>query len=577
MKSSSGREELLKRVKPFREVFLASVKEYGSKTALQMRIDGKFVKYSYNDIYEKASNLAKMFVKMGIKKGDKISVISKNRPEWAISYIAAHLSGAVIVPLDPLLKEGELHNIIKKAKVKIVVCSDNYIYMMSGIKSKTKTLERIISMDYGEEVDINTLIKEGAKLDIDISSIPIDVDDLMVILFTSGTTGKSKGVMLSNKNIIFDIVSACEVVKFTSSDIFISILPLHHVFEATVGFIGAIYRGSTITYARSYRPNEIIEDIKDSGATIMLGVPLLFEKIALGILNALDKQPVGIKVVLKSAYGAVGFFKNTIGTNFGAKVFSSLREKSGLNSLRIMISGGAALKPWVADTFERFGFPILQGYGLSEAAPVTNVNPLEKPKNRSIGPAMPGIEMKINNPNPEGVGEIIVRGPNVMIGYYEDEEETKKVLKDGWLYTGDLGAIDSDGYFYVRGRQKNVIVTEAGKNIYPEEIEGELLKSPYIQEVVVMSKRNERTGREEVHAVIYPDLEKIPFYEGKDGKAIADVAMDEVAKIVRDEVKKLTDNLASYKRVKSVTLQLKEFEKTTTKKIKRHVFTSEKD
>ncbi|NIA23299.1 MAG: AMP-binding protein [Proteobacteria bacterium] len=572
----SRKEELLGRVKPFRGIFLDSVKEYGNKVAIQIRKDGKFEKISYNQLCEKATGLAKMLVKLGVKKGDKVSVISKNRPEWAISYIAIHMAGGIVVPLDPLLKEGELYNIIEKAKVKMVICSDNYIYMMDGIKNKLDTLERIISMDDSEEINIYTLIEVGAELDIDIGKIPISVDDLMVILFTSGTTGKSKGVMLSNKNIIFDIVSACDVVRFTSDDTFISILPLHHVFEATVGFIGAIYKGSTITYARSYRPNEIIEDIKDSKATIMLGVPLLFEKIALGILKAFDSQPIGVKAVLKSAFGAVGFFKNTVGVNFGETVFSSLREKSGLNTLRIMLSGGAALKPWVADVFERFGFPILQGYGLSEAAPVTNVNPLDNPKNRSIGPALPGMEMKINNPNSDGLGEILVKGPNVMMGYYEDETKTEKILKDGWLYTGDMGYIDSDGYFYIKGRQKNIIVTEAGKNIYPEEIENELMKSPYIKEVVVMSKINERTGREEVHAVIHPDLEQIPFYEGKEGKEVANEAIDEIGKIIKDEVKKLTDNLASYKNVKSVSLQLKEFEKTTTKKIKRHVFNKNK-
>jgi len=575
--SDSKRDDLLRKVKPFREILLDSVKMYGDKTALQIRRNGKFERTSYNQLYENASNLAKMLVKLGVKKGDKISVISKNRPEWAISYIAIHLTGAVVVPLDPLLKEGELYNIIEKAKVKMVICSENYIFMMNGIKDKLETLERVISMDESEEIDIHTLMEEGNKLDIDLSKIPIDVDDLMVILFTSGTTGKSKGVMLSNKNVIFDIISASEVVKFSNDDIFISILPLHHVFEATVSFIGAMYKGATITYARSYRPNEIIEDIKDSKATIMLGVPLLFEKIALGILKALDNQPMGVKAILKPAFGTVGFFKNTVGINFGRTVFAGLREKSGLSTLRIMISGGAALKPWVADVFERFGFPILQGYGLSEASPVTNVNPLDNPKNRSIGPALPGIEMKINNPNSDGVGEILVKGPNVMMGYYEDENETAKILKDGWLYTGDIGFVDDDGYFYIKGRQKNVIVTEAGKNVYPEEIENELLKSPFIKEVVVMSKINERTGREEVHAVIHPDLEQIPFYAGKDGKEIANDAMDEIGKIIREEVKKLTNNLATYKKVKTVSLQLKEFEKTTTKKIKRYVFKNPKN
>lgn len=571
-----SKESILKAVKPLREMLKDTTNKFGTKTALQERSGDNFVKYSYNKLDKYVTNLAKMLIKLGVKKGDKISVISKNRPEWTISYLAIHMSGAIVVPLDPLLKEGELFNIIKKANVKIVFCSGDYMFLMNGIKGKLDTLERIISMDEDhDEVDIHTMISEGKKLDINPFDVPVTNNDLMVLLFTSGTTGKSKGVMLTNENVIYDVLATVDRVVFDENDTFISILPLHHVFEATVGFVGALVQGSTIMYARGYRPSEIIEDIQDSKATIMLGVPLLFEKIALGILKAIDKQPFGVKAILKSAYGFVGVMRSFSNANLGKPIFKGLREKSGLSSIRLMVSGGATLKDWVSHTFERLGFPIIQGYGLSEASPVTNVNPLNAANNCSIGPPLVGMEMKIVNPNSEGVGEIAIKGPNVMLGYYEDKEETIKVLRDGWLYTGDIGYIDNKGYFYIKGRQKNVIVTEAGKNIYPEEIEEELMKSPMIQEVVVMSKRNERTGREEVHAVIYPNLEYNSFYEGKDGQIAANIALEEVGKIIKDEVKSLTNNLATYKRVRSISLQLKEFEKTTTKKIKRHI-TNEK-
>ncbi len=566
------KESILKAVKPLRDMLKDTTNKFGTKIALQERSGENFIKYSYNKLDKYVTNLAKMLIKLGVKKGDKISVISKNRPEWAISYLAIHMSGAIVVPLDPLLKERELFNIIKKANVKMVFCSSDYQFLMNGIKGKLDTLERIISMDEDpDEVDIHTLISEGKKLDINPFDVPVTNSDLMVILFTSGTTGKSKGVMLTNENVIYDVLAASDRVLFNENDIFISILPLHHVFEATVGFIGALVKGSTIMYARGYRPNEIIEDIQDSKATIMLGVPLLFEKIAIGILKAINKQPFGVKTILRSAYGFVGVMRNFSNANLGKPIFKGLREKSGLSSIRLMVSGGAALKDWVSHTFERLGFPIIQGYGLSEASPVTNVNPLNAANNLSIGPPLAGMEMKIVNPNSESVGEIAIKGPNVMPGYYEDEEETIKVLRDGWLYTGDIGYIDNKGYFYIKGRQKNVIVTEAGKNIYPEEIEEELMRSSMIQEVVVMSKRNERTGREEVHAVIYPNLEHNSFYLGKDGKTAANIALDEIAKIVKDEVKTLTNNLASYKRVKSISLKLKEFDKTTTNKIMRHM------
>jgi long-chain acyl-CoA synthetase len=326
-----SKESILKAVKPLREMLKDTTNKFGTKTALQERSGDNFVKYSYNKLDKYVTNLAKMLIKLGVKKGDKISVISKNRPEWTISYLAIHMSGAIVVPLDPLLKEGELFNIIKKANVKIVFCSGDYMFLMNGIKGKLDTLERIISMDEDhDEVDIHTMISEGKKLDINPFDVPVTNNDLMVLLFTSGTTGKSKGVMLTNENVIYDVLATVDRVVFDENDTFISILPLHHVFEATVGFIGALVQGSTIMYARGYRPSEIIEE-------------------------AINKQPFGVKAILKSAYGFVGVMRSFSNANLGKPIFKGLREKSGLSSIRLMVSGGATLKDWVS---QRIGFHI---------------------------------------------------------------------------------------------------------------------------------------------------------------------------------------------------------------------------
>ena len=288
-------------------------------------------------------------------------------------------------------------------------------------------------------------------------------------------------------------------------------------------------------------------------------------------MNGIKKQPLGVKAFLYSTIGVSTAIEKLTKRNAGKVLFKSLREKAGLNSLKIMISGGAALRPDIASGFRMLGFNMMQGYGLTETSPIANLNTMEEGNITSVGKPIVGIEEKIVRPNEEGVGEICIKGPIVMKGYYKDEEMTNKVLKDGWFYTGDMGYFDDKGYLYIVGREKNVIVTEAGKNIYPEEIEYELLKSPYIKEVVVKGYRNEKTGREEVQAIVYPDIEKISFYEGKKGAEITGDTLEAMKKLIKDEVSRLTNNLASYKRVKSVQLRLEEFEKTTSKKIKRYV------
>lgn len=559
-------------VLPLREVIKKSVDEHKDNIALQVRKGKAFSNITYEEMWGKVNALAKSLVKIGIKKGEKVGLIGPNRPEWAISYLSIHTAGGVVIPIDSKLKEKEVLNIIKVSGLKRIITATDHFFMLNGLKINQKLDLEIISMDADEGVqNLDELIGIGKRSRIDIWKIPVRNDDDLAILFTSGTTGKSKGVILTSRNVVYDSLASLQRLHIYASDAFISILPLHHTFEATAGFIIPLICGAKITYARSLRPNEIIEDIRDAGTTVMLGVPLLFEKIYNGIMNGVKKQPLGVKAFLYSTMGISSAIGKLTGRNSGKILFKSLREKAGLNSLRVLISGGAALRPDIAEGFRMLGFNMIQGYGLTETSPIANLNTMEEGNISSVGQPIVGIEEKIVGANQEGVGEICIKGPIVMKGYYNDEEMTNRVLKDGWFYTGDMGYFDKKGYLYIVGRQKNVIVTEAGKNIYPEEIEYELLKSPYIKEVVVTGYKNEKTGREEVKAIVYPNIENIEFYEGNKGKEITGETLKEINKIIKEEVTRLTNNLASYKRVKSIQLRLEEFEKTTSRKIKRYI------
>ncbi|HID16570.1 MAG TPA: hypothetical protein EYP16_07215 [Candidatus Atribacteria bacterium] len=317
---------------------------------------------------------------------------------------------------------------------------------------------------------------------------------------------------------------------------------------------------SKIVYSPSLKSKEIIETMKENNITLMLGVPLLFEKIVEGLMRKVESAGLLKKLFFKSSMGLTKISKG-----IGKALFKSVREALGMKHMKYVISGGAGLPEWVSDFLEKLGIPILQGYGLTEASPVVSVNLPDKPKNKSIGLVIPDVDVKIDNPNEEGVGELLVRGPNVMLGYYKKPEETKKVIKNGWSYTGDLAKIDKDGYIYIKGRQKSVIVTHAGKNVYPEEVEAKILQSHYVKEVLVLGRINPDTKREEVYAIIHPDYEHFEF----DFKQLDE---EKITNILKQEVKKYCAELADYKRVKKFEIREEEFPKTTTKKIKRFLF-----
>jgi long-chain acyl-CoA synthetase len=544
------------------------------KPALRMRRQGdEFWEISYRQAAQLIKELATGLYELGMGKGHQVGVIGENRPEWALAFLAITAGGGVVVPLDANLKELEWSNILRSCKVDIIIASPRYITQMREVAGKVRRPMTIVSMEAGGDISFQQLGDAGrerlAHDDRTYDRMPVELDDLAELIFTSGTTGNAKGVMLTHGNLGSNLNSIYQILPYMTDDVFLSLLPLHHTFESTAGLLVPFYNHCTINYARSFKSKEIMEDIRDAGVTMMCGVPLVYEKIANSILKAIDEAPFFKRMSVKVLQALVRSIDAVFRSRSGIVLFRGLRKQAGLDKMRMFISGAAPMPDRVGELFRTWGFPLLVGYGLTETSPVVSVNPIDKPKLGTSGLVLPDFAVQIDSPDENGVGEVWLRGPAVMTGYYQNERETKKALtEDGWLRTGDSGYFDRDGYICICGRIKNLIVTSAGKNVYPEEIESLLSASPYILEALVKAMTNEKTGKEEIGAVVVPDME---YFRGEWGEG-AVARRKEIAGLVTEEVRRICDRLAEYKRVKNVVVQWEEFSKTSTRKIKRYLY-----
>jgi len=376
--------------------------------------------------------------------------------------------------------------------------------------------------------------------------------------------------MLSHRNIISNVASAYRIYDVGPGDNFLSVLPVHHSFEATAGFLLPIYSGSCITYARSLKSNDIISGIRDTKVTMMVGVPLLFEKMHEGIMRGVRKK--GKEKLVNTLFSLVRCGEK-IGMNLGGMLFRSLREKAGFGSIRFFVSGGGPLDPVTAIFFNRMGLRLMQGYGLTETSPVTHVTPPWKVRHECVGPPIPGVQHKIIDQNEQGVGEICLKGPNVFQGYYRNEKATRETFtEDGWFKTGDLGIIHPDNYLQITGRKKSMIVTGGGKNVYPEEIEFYLNHSRFIAESIVLGIPREKGLGEEVGALIHPDYEQVDLHFEKLEKR---PTPEDIYDLIKEEIRQAQKNLADYKRIKTFRIFEDEFQKTTKRTIKRFLYSAE--
>jgi long-chain acyl-CoA synthetase len=395
---------------------------------------------------------------------------------------------------------------------------------------------------------------------------PSNPEDLAVLIFTSGTTGAAKGVMLSHTNLLSNVEAVREAFEFDASDRFLSLLPLHHTLESTGGLLCPMRVGASVYTARGLASRELREDLLSSGATVFLGVPLLYEKLMAAIHKGIEDAPRPARVFAHALLGAVRLVRLVTGRRIGRTLARPLRRRAGLDHLRMFVTGAAPFPAEVFWSYIDMGWPMLEGYGLTETSPVVCANRPPRPTPGAVGWPVPGVEVRISEPDALGDGEVLVRGPNVMLGYWRQPEKTAEVLREGWFHTGDLGHFLPDGRLRISGRLKNMIATAAGKKIYPEEVESVLLESPYLIEVVVVGGRDRSGEREEVHAHVFPNRTLVEDHARERHEAFGDAYLES---FVRAEVERLCEALAPYKRVKRVVLREREFERTSSGKIRR--------
>ena len=550
-------------------LFDNSIEQYGDLLALTFIDEEPF---TYREIGERVMSISNSLKQMGIGKNGKVAIVSENSPNWGVTYFAITTMGATVVPILPDFHKSEVHHIIRNSGSKVVFVSSKQTHKVAD--PDLGELRTVVSLDNKEISDCPYKVAKFSDLlagkvpkekDKDKKpqveeKVEVREDDLAEILYTSGTTGHSKGVMLTHKNIVSNTLSALKVVDIKKDDKFLSVLPMAHSFECTAGFVGPFSTGAAVYYIKGLPTAQtLLPALAKIKPNIMLSVPLIMEKIykkkvlgeinAKGITKSLYKFPPTRKLLNKVA---------------GKKLYQAFG-----GNLKFIVFGGAATQPDVERFLIESKFPYLSGYGLTESSPIITVNPLEKVVFQSCGKAIPEVEVKIEDPDPEtGIGEILAYGPNIMQGYYKNPEATKKTLTDdGWLITGDKGYLDDEGYLFIKGRSKNIIVGPSGENIFPEEIEFYIAQNSYVLESLVYDSNGK------INARIHLDYDALDTEFAKEGldEAEASKRIEELLESIRTEI---NAKISAYSRIHKVIEQPEEFEKTPTKKIKRYLYTS---
>ena len=532
-----------------RDMIRKSSEMYAERNAFLVKKNGKYEPITYMQYMADINALGTKLVNMGLK-GEKIAVIGEASYAWAVTYLAVVCGVGVIVPLDKELPKEEIDNLISIANVKMIIHSP-----------KVKTIDKDTKVDYkvcmGEELD--ALIEDGKRLlkegNRDFLDAVIDPEEMQILLFTSGTTGMAKGVMHNHRTICTNLMSMVTMFKLYPEDIFLSVLPIHHTYECTCGFLCPIYKGCTIAHCEGLK--YIVQNLKETKATMVLGVPLMFEKMWRTINKTIDKNGMRKKVNLGMKIAKVA---GAVGIDVRRKLFKQIHDNFGGN-IRTFISGAAAIDPKVAEGFRSIGIQLLQGYGLTECAPIGALNRDVYSKDAAAGLPLPGVEIKIDNPNEEGIGEVLIKGGNVMMGYYEAPELTAEAIVDGWYHTGDLGYLDKDSFLHLTGRMKNVIITKNGKNVFPEEIETYLGRSRFVEDSLVQSK--EKGDDILIYAQIMPNYAEVEAELG------TDYTEEQLIALMRAEVEAANELTQGYKRITKFSIRVRPFEKTTTHKIQR--------
>ncbi len=547
------------------ELMVAINRRYSDKPALQIKQGNEFKGISYINLGHRTSDTAYNLKKLGVERAGRVAILSESRPEWAIAFFGIISCAGITVPLDIKLSDAEIEFILNDCQAKCIFVSDKFLERIVALKPKLRYLQTIISLDETNKENI-LLLKDFKVPENEIAHRDIQPDDSAIIVYTSGTTGIAKGVELAYRSLLFEVMSLHQLVTFNAKDEFISLLPLNHMLEITGGFFGPLYAGGTITYCDSLKPTNILSFMKETKTTVMITVPLVLKMFHNSIFKKIEELPK-LKRTFVTAMLHFSRFLLKFRIRIGKILFSSIHKQFG-GHVRCFVSGGAPLDPIVELDFNAMGFRILQGYGLTETSPVITVNNFAECKYGSVGKPLPEVEVKIiaNNETGAKEGEIITKGPHLMKGYYNSPEKTSEVLREGWLYTGDIGYLDDDGFLFISGRIKNLIVLGAGKKVFPEEVEEVMSAGPYIKEICVLGRiaqKGLRKGCEEVYAVIVPNLDSFDKADRENSQAIKDK--------ISQELSRLGENLAEYKRIMDFEIWKEELPKTSTRKVKRKV------
>lgn len=536
---------------------------YADRPAYKIKIEeGKYQIYTHKEVRDMINNLGTALINLGLK-GKRIAVIGENRYEWEIAYLSIVCGTGIVVPLDKSLPANELELLIERSDIEAIFYTKKYSDIIQNIKySEKNKLKHLISMDSDENFEgiysQKELIREGRKLieegNTEFLNAKIDPKEMEIMLFTSGTTSKAKVVALSHENICTNLMDIGSVLDVTQEDVFLSILPIHHVFECTVGFLFSLYKGAETVFCDGLR--HIVENLNEYHVTVMACVPGIYERIFMMIRKKLDKQGK-LEEILKNEEK----YKNS-SMQKKKEVFKEIHNMLG-GKVKLLISGAAALDKTIEEKYRLLGLNLVQGYGLTETSPVVAVGTNKNYKLGSIGKTVPSVEAKLVDVNDDGIGELVVRGSSVMLGYYENEKVNKKSLQDGWFYTGDLAKIDEEGYIFICGRKKSVIVLKNGKNIFPEEMENLVNKIEGIRESFIFGKiqsNDENNIKINVKIVFDRDVMKDVYKVEED---------EDIYKVLSKKIKEVNQTMPSYKAIRGMILTEEPLIKTTTNKIKR--------
>lgn len=549
----------VERYKDIREILKNAVEKYSDNTAFiikeKIQKDVIYKNITFKEFYNDINNLGTALINKNLKD-KKIAIIGKNRYEWCLSYLAVINGLGTVVPLDKGLPEKEIEYLLSRSEADAIIFEDSYIDVMKNIKDRNQSnVKEYICMN--KKIDgieyLYDLIEKGKELiNKDLSYINAEIDEkaTRILVYTSGTTSLSKAVMLSHNNIAENIYALNSIIKVYPTDVSLAFLPLHHTFGST-GFLYFMANGVTTAFCDGLR--HIQENLKEYKVSIFVCVPLLLEAMYKKINIQIEKQ--GKTKLIKLAKKFSNFLLK-FGIDIRRKLFKQVIDEMGGN-IRLAVSGAAGIDKEVAKGFIEFGIRTVQGYGLTETSPVIAAENDKHIRYGSVGFALPNVEVKIYEPNEKGIGEIIAKGPNIMQGYYKNEEATKEVLKDGWFYTGDLGYIDKDGYLFITGRKKNVIVLKNGKNIYPEELELIINNLPYVAESMVFGYPKEEDLLLSVKIVYNEDYFQRELTE------------EEIYEIIWKDIKQINQGMTNYKKIKKLIITTEPMIKTTTQKIKR--------